>query len=53
MIKEIRYKGHIIKLSDLQIFWVDYVGELECGTIEDYGQSKYREGVCDTTESGF
>lgn len=39
MIKEVRYKGQKINLSDIEIVYTDHWGEKFTGSIEDYGIS--------------
>lgn len=67
MIKEIRYKGQLVNLNDIEIaweeenfreWWRDGQPRTKIGTIEDYGQSQYSYGydegydVCASTETG-
>lgn len=40
MIHEVRYKGQIIDLKDIELTWTDHIGEVMNGTIEDYGSSE-------------
>ena len=41
MVKEVRYKGEIINLDDIEVTWNDHLGEEMKGTIENYGISKW------------
>ena len=40
MVKEVRYKGEIVNLDDIEVTWSDYVGKEMKGTIDDYGISE-------------
>lgn len=40
MIREVKYKGQIINLNDIEVTWTDHFGEVMTGTIEDYGYSE-------------
>ena len=44
---EIRYKGNIIDSKDVEILWTDSFGEINRGSIEDYGHDNYSEGYAE------
>lgn len=44
VIKEIKYKGTIINIDDIEITYTDTTNKECVGTIEDFGYDKYSEG---------
>lgn len=44
---EIRYKGNIIDSKDVEILWTDRFGEINRGSIEEYGNDNYSEGYAE------
>lgn len=53
MIKMVTYNGKVLNLSDIEVTWVDILGDIKKGDIEDYGLSKYGDGwsECEAGES--
>ena len=45
MIKEIRYKGQVVNLNDIEITWTDHFGEVKRGDIEDYAWSEIDDAI--------
>ena len=45
MVKEIRYKGQIINLKDIELIWSDCFGDQHTGDIEDYASDYAAEEV--------
>jgi hypothetical protein len=45
---EIRYKGNIIDANDVEILWTDRFGEINRGSIEEYGYDNYSEGYAES-----
>lgn len=44
---EIRYKGNVIDANDVEILWTDRFGEINRGSIDDYGYDNYGEGFAE------
>ena len=44
---EIKYKGEFIDSKDVEILWTDRFGEINRGSIEDFGYNTYREGYAE------
>ena len=51
MIREIKYKGEVIKIEDVEITWTDCFGEPHTGDPEEYA-SDYASEQVGITESG-
>ena len=45
MIKEIRYKGQVVNLNDIEITWTDHFGDVQSGNIEDYAWSSRNDAI--------
>lgn len=45
MIQEIRYKGEVIKVEDVEITWIDCFGESHTGDPEEYASDYASEQV--------
>ena len=45
MIRQIKYKGEVINLDDVEVTWTDYLGCPHIGTIEDYASDYAEEQV--------
>lgn len=45
MVKEIRYKGQLINLNDIELVYSDCFGDLHTGSIEDYASDYASEEV--------
>ena len=43
MIKMVKYNGKVMNLADIEVTWTDCWGEVQTGTIEDYGRSEWNE----------
>lgn len=45
MIREIKYKGEVIKIEDVEITWEDCFGELHTGNPEEFASDYASERV--------
>ena len=51
MIRQIKYKGEVINLDDVEVTWTDCFGYPHTGSIEDYA-SDYAEEQVAIEQSG-
>lgn len=42
---EVRYKGQLIDIKDIEVTWTDCFGELHTDNIEDYASSYANEEI--------
>lgn len=45
MVRQVKYKGRVIDINDVEVIWTDCFGEKHIGKIEDYASDYAAEQV--------